>query len=301
VERRIVSAFEDVGASVSLHAVDLTTGDEVAVEENAPVILASVFKVLVALEFYAQVEEGRLDAATTVVIQPEQFTAGPTGVSAFDDAVRISLRDLCGLMLSVSDNTATDVLMAHVGLSDINARAQLCGCRSMVIESDLQTLFDGMAADVGFAGFSELAAAREGRLGKEARLRAAEVDHTRAFTATCTNRSTARDVTRLLTLIWRNEAASLLACSQVRRAMSRQVSTRIGRSLPDGAQFAGKTGSLTGRVRNEAGVITHADGREFVAAVFTRARQPFTHEREIEALMASCVSEAVAALKGASS
>ncbi len=300
IEETIAAGFERAGCSAGLHVVDLASGSEISVLPDASVVMASVFKVLVALEFYAQADAGILDPAQIIELEPSTYTAGPAGISSFEDPVRVSLRDLCRLMMSVSDNTATDVLIGIVGLDRVNARSRLCGCTSTIVESDLKTLFDDMAVDIGFANYAQLLAAQSGALGPSARLEstnAAHIDACAAFDATRTIRSTPRDMTRLLEAIWKDTAAAPASCAKVRAVMAQQVSTRLGRALPDGATIAAKTGSLSGRVRNEIGVITHADGRAFAVSVFTRAHKPFERVASIEAEMATAAASAIAALR----
>jgi beta-lactamase class A len=298
--RSIAEAFDRAGCHVSLHAADLRSGAELGVEADAPVVLASVFKVLVALEFYAQVGAGAVDPARPLRIEPAQHTAGGAGISEFLDPVQLSLRDLCGLMLTISDNTATDRLIEVVGLGAVNARAVHCGCASTVIESDLQTIWDGIGLEMGFADYAAYAAAQAGEFGEDALRRStdpARLDACAAYDPARTNRSTARDMTRLLTAIWAGTAAAPEACAAVRAVMARQFSTRIGVGRPPGAIVAAKTGSLTGRIRNEIGVITHADGRAFAVAVFTRAHRPWARIADIEAAMAVGAAAAIAALR----
>jgi len=300
----IAEGFDRAGCSAAWHVVDLASGAEIGVQPDAPVVMASVFKVLVALEFHAQVAAGILDPAQIMELEPVAQTAGPTGISTFQDPVRISFRDLCRLMMSVSDNTATDVLLGVVSIDRVNARARTCGCTSTVVESDLKTLFDGMAEEIGFANYAELLAAQSGALGPGARLEstdAATIDACAAFDPTRTIRSSPRDMTRLLGAIWNDKAAPAAACANVRSIMAQQVSTRLGRALPDGATIAAKTGSLSGRVRNEVGVITHADGRAFAVAVFTRAHKPFERVTSIEAEMASAAAAAISTLRSKTS
>jgi beta-lactamase class A len=298
--RSIAEGFDRAGCWVSLHAVDIQSEEALGIEPDASVVLSSVFKVLVALEFYAQVHGGTLDPARRLLIEPSKHTAGGAGVSAFLDPAEVSLRDLCGLMLTISDNTAADHLVGVVGLDRINARAGHCGCVATVIESDLQTIWNGIGRDMGFPDYATYAAAQAGALGEEARRRStdpARIDACAAYDASRTNRSTARDMTRLLSAIWTNNAAAPEACASVRAVMARQFSTRIGRDLPAGASIAAKTGSLTGRVRNEIGVISHKDGRAFAVAVFTRAHRPFERIASIEAEMAAGTAAAIAALR----
>jgi len=298
--RSIAEGFARAGCWVSLHAVDLQSGESLGIEPDAPVVLASVFKVLVALEFYAQAHEGLLDSAQRLVIGSGKLTAGGAGISDFLDPVEVSLRDLCGLMLTISDNTATDHLVGIVGLDRINARASHCGCVATMIESDLQTIWDGIGRDMGFPDYTTYVAAQSGALGDEAQRFStdpARIDACAAYDARRTNRSTARDMTRLLSAIWTNKAAAPEACASVRAVMARQFSTRIGRALPTDASIAAKTGSLTGRVRNEIGVISHKDGRAFALAVFTRAHRPFERVDSIEAEMAAGATAAITVLR----
>lgn len=300
VQDAIEDGFARSGCSAALHVLDLATDAEVGLRPDSPVVLASVAKVFVALEFYAQVSANMLDAAERVDLLPGELTAGPTGLSMFSDPVQISLRDLCLQMMSVSDNAATDILLARVGRDQVNARLQACGCRRSYVESDLRTMFDEMALELGFPDYARLAAARAGALGPEALAQsqdAARIDGAAAFDAARTNRSTPRDMTRLLQAVWMDTAALPESCENLRTVMAQQVSARLGRLLPDGAAIAAKTGSLTGRVRNEVGVITHADGRAFAVAVFTRAHAPFQNVAAIEAEMAHAAATAIAALR----
>jgi beta-lactamase class A len=303
VQTTIAADVERAGCTAAWHVVDLNSGAQIGTQSDAPVVMASVFKVLVALEFYAQVDAGDLDPTRTMMLAPDAHTAGPTGISSFDDPVRISLRDLCRMMMSISDNTATDTLLSVVGLDRVNARARTCGCASTIVESSLKELFDSVAIDIGFASYVELLAAQSGALGPEARSKgadAARIDACAALDPMRTSRSTPRDMTRLLSAIWKDEAALPASCASVRAVMAQQVSTRLGRALPDGATLAAKTGSLFGRIRNEIGVVTHADGRAFATAVFTRAHQPFKRVASIEAEMGRAAASAISALRSAS-
>jgi len=296
----IARRFQDAGCEVALHVLDLQTGAELGIDPDAPVVLASVFKIFVALEFYAQVSAGLIDPAERMALDPSSLTAGPSGLSVFADPAVLSLRDLCLQMMSVSDNAATDLLLARVGLEQVNARLRACGCSHSLVVHDLRTMFDEMAVDIGFSDYARLAAARSGDLGKAALAQSNDpgrVDSASAFDPARTNRSTPREMTQLLRAIWRDEAAPPEACAKVRAVMAQQVSSRLGRDLPDGAVVAGKTGSLTGRVRNEVGVITHANGRAFAVAVFTRAHRPFERVASIEAAIATNASAAISALR----
>jgi len=71
-----------------LCALDIDGRGVIAVDADEPVVAASVYKVLVALRFFAG---GQSDV---VRLRPADRTPGPTGFSLFADDVEVSLRDL---------------------------------------------------------------------------------------------------------------------------------------------------------------------------------------------------------------
>ncbi|WP_309244426.1 serine hydrolase [Micromonospora parastrephiae] len=66
---RIGGIFADAGVTASLHVVDLDGADrEVAVRADEQVVIASIFKILLVLEFARQVEAGQVDPAERVLV-----------------------------------------------------------------------------------------------------------------------------------------------------------------------------------------------------------------------------------------
>ncbi|HEX5377196.1 MAG TPA: serine hydrolase [Phenylobacterium sp.] len=298
----ISRGFEAAGCEATLHAVALSSGAQIGLRPDVPMVMASVFKPLVALEFYAQSEAGLLDPTEPVEVTPVHATPGPVGLSIAEDPARLSLRDLARLMLTVSDNAATDILTRRVGLERVNARARACGCDATVLGSDLATMLDGVAAELGWRSYGELIEAQSGRLGADARARStdpARLDRLAALDPQRASRTTARDMTTLLAAVWADTGAAPEACRRLRQAMSQQVTRRLEPATPDGGGLAAKSGGLFGRVRNEIGVITWPGGEHYAVAVFTRARHPFVGAAAINAQIGEAARLAIAALRSA--
>lgn len=292
--------FEDSGCTGSLHAVRLSDGAEVAHQADRPHVLASVVKVPIGLEFYAQAHAAQLDPSKVVTLVPALRTPGPVGISQFEDSVSVSLRDLCFLMMTISDNAATDVVTAAVGIGSINDRLISIGCPETVVLESLQAMLDGVATDMGHPNYSELVAAQNGEMGPEVQAKAVDterIDRCRALDPLQTSRTTARDATRLLSAVWGNTAASPEACGRLRSVMSKQVTQRLARAVLDGGTLAAKSGALFRRVRNEIALITDPDGEAYSVAVLTRARQANASPVAINAAMAIAVTESLRELR----
>jgi len=292
--------FDEAGCIGSLHAVRLSDGTEVSHDADRPHVLASVVKVPIGLEFYAQVDAGRVDPTETVALEPAVRTPGPVGISQFEDTVTMSLRDLSYLMLSISDNAAADAVTAAVGIPAVNDRLSAIGCRDTVVVESLQAMLDGVASDMGHRNYPELVAAQNGEMGPDAQAMATDperIDRCRALNPLQTSRTTARDATRLLAAVWAGTAASPRACATLRRAMSQQLTRRLAGAVPDGGTLEAKSGGLFRRVFNEIALITDPGGEAYSVAVLTRTNRSDSSRPTISGAMALSVAEALEHLR----
>ncbi|ROO84034.1 beta-lactamase class A [Actinocorallia herbida] len=286
---RIEAEFRDAGVHGRLHALDLDSGAEVAAGADEAVVLASVFKVPLLVAFFRRAAAGELDARAQVVLPPEARIAGATGTSVLLDEVRMSLRDLACLMITVSDNTAADAVMDHVGLDHVNRAMAELGLDRTRIVGNARDLHASMLAD---AGADDAAAlwARLGEPGVLARLSALD--------PALATRGTPREMTRLLAAVWRDEAAPPDACALMRRMLGLQVwPHRLASGFPyDDVVVSGKTGTLP-TVRNEIGVVEYPDGGRYAVAVFTRSRSTASAQPRADAVIGTAARLAVQALR----
>jgi beta-lactamase class A len=262
----------------------------VGLDADTPVVTASVFKVPVMLEVARQIAAGQLSGTERVHVPASRRTAGPTGLSVMLDDVEVSLRDLAFMMMSVSDNTATDVVMGRVGVDRIAATLAGLGLHETVVAQDCKQLLAELAVDLGI----DITAEEEIVF---ADLDPAKVAAARALNARHTNRTTPREMTKLLSLIWSDQAGAPEACAEVRRIMALQVwPHRLSSGFPDRVTVAAKTGTLPG-IRNEAGVVTYPDGGRYAVAVFTVADSLAAQQPAIDASIGQAARLAVDALR----
>jgi beta-lactamase class A len=264
IEERLVATFRDAGVAGWLHAIDLDSGREVGIEPDTPVVAASVFKVPVLVELFRRIGEGRMAASEPVTVPPGGRTPGSTGLSIMRDPITLSVGDLAVLMITVSDTTAADVLCDLLGVDAINRTLDELGLRG--------TRLEGCGRDV-HAAIAEDAGASSDAAELLARLRDPSVlSLLRVLDPPRTTRSTPRESTRLLAMIWRDEAADPAECAEMRRILGLQVwPHRLAAGFPfDDVRVSGKTGTLL-TVRNEIGVIEYPDGGRYAVAAYTRS------------------------------
>lgn len=282
---RIHAALTDAGVTGWLHALDIDSGEQLDAGGDQPVCTASVHKLCLLVALHERAERGALDLAEQVESVPEERTAGPTGLAAMLDTARMSLRDLAYLMMAVSDNAAADLLLRRVGLDAVNATTDRLGLTRTRAVHSFGEMLATVKEDAGPEGARALADPRV-------------VSRLRALDPARTNRSTPRDMTRLLGAVWRDEACAPEHGAAMRRIMGLQVwPHRLASGFPfDDVHVAGKTGSLP-TLRNEVGVVEYPDGGRYAVAVFTRTAHTAATLPAADAVIGTAARIAVDALR----
>jgi beta-lactamase class A len=289
IEPRLAEAFAAGGSTGWLHARDIDGPAETGLEPDHPVALSSVAKVPLLVALHREIDAGRLDGRTPVDVAVEGRTTGLTGVSALRDPLRMSLRDLALLMITVSDNAAADELFAAVGVARVNAAMRELGLGEIVVCGTMRELHAQLAADTGAPATAEATVLTEPGAAE----RLTVLDPHRASSGT------PRALTALLAAIWRDAAASPEACADMRRMLGLQVwPHRLASGFPyDDVRVSGKTGSLP-TLRHEIGVVEYPDGGRYAVAVLTRSGLPAPTQPLADAAIGTAARIAVEHLRG---
>ncbi len=290
MQELIARGLGGVAATVRLHVRDLNAGAEIGARADEQVVIASVFKILLVLEFARQAVSGQLDPAERVLVRAEDRLGG-WGLAGCADDVEVSLRDLAYFAMSVSDNTAADLLMSRVGADTVPMLAAELGLVRTRVVGGPRQLLESMFADVGARTDAEFA-----RVYRT--LPAERVRELRVFDPRHTTSSTAREITRLLALIWSGEAGPPEACAMVRELMGHQVfSARLASGFAPDVRVTAKTGTLPG-LSIEAGVAEYPDGGRYAIAIFADGAPPDLPRLDVDLAMGRVARAAVDALRG---
>src|SRR5512143_1830975 len=96
---------------VAVYAKNLATGDTVAINANTPVQTASVIKLPMMLEAYQQVKAGKLHLNDQLELTRDNQVPGSGVLSFLDPGLKLTLKDTITLMITLSDNTGTNMLI----------------------------------------------------------------------------------------------------------------------------------------------------------------------------------------------
>lgn len=252
------------------------SGDEI-------VPIASMYKVVLALEVADQFVRGDLDAAQPHRVTVDLHSPGGAGLNQFAHTATVTARDLLYLSLALSDNTASDILLAEVGLESLHRRADMLGLDTIQVTGSCQTLLRDAGADFGYP--SDLAA-----IAADWAPRTDSDD----LVLDRTTRGSVADLARLMTLLASDDAAAPEACRTVLDMMTRQVWTaRFAAAFPSASwSVASKTGTLS-PWRGECGIVTDSAGSKLAIAVAMRQHYVATPAAVVDSALADVAAAAV--------
>jgi len=209
---------------------DLKTGRTIFLNERETFPQASSIKIAVLYEVFKQAEEGRLDLDEFVALEKSQKVEG-SGVLFHlgRPSLSLSIRDLAILMVVLSDNTATNLLIDEVGRESVNKRLDGLGLRKTRLRRKMM----------------DLQAAAEGR----------------------ENVSTPVEMMTLLERIWKGGALAEPYRKDLLAILAIPKDSPLRAGVPEDVAVAEKPGELEA-VRCDSGIVL-LPGRPYVLSVMT--------------------------------
>jgi len=281
------------GGRVGVSAVHLETQAAFAINGNEPFPMASTFKVPIAVQLFHRVDQGEVRLDEMVTLEPSDLHPGSGEISHLlnDPGVSLSLLNLVELMLLISDNSATDLMLeAAGGPAAVNGRLDDLGIRGIRVDRPTIRLIADWSG-VTLPPQSEWSPDRYRELSRavSADARRAAAD---AFESDPRDTSTPEGMTDLLRTIWIGAALNESSTAQLLDIM-RRCETGPGRIkglLPPGTEVRHKTGTIGGTT-NDVGIITLPGEAGHVAlAVFVKSsRRPSADVEPVIAQIARAV------------
>ena len=135
---------------VCFYGKDLITGEVCAYQADIPVAAASVIKIPILIEAFRQARDGLARMDEEFSIRPEQKMPSCGALTYLHDGLRVTLRDLCVLMIILSDNSATNILIDRLGIDSVNSCMRMLGLRASALN---RKLFDQEAQSRGVQNY----------------------------------------------------------------------------------------------------------------------------------------------------
>jgi beta-lactamase class A len=217
LEASIAAVDHDLDGVLGVAILDLNTGQKFLLHGDEVFAQASSIKVAVLAELYAQAQAGKLKLTDIYTVQASDLVADSYIMAGLTPGItRITLRDLATIMVAVSDNSATNVLIDRVGMENVNQRLDVLGLTHTRLRRKMM----------------DLKAAAEGR----------------------ENISTPHEMMMLLEAVYDGKLLNKAMTADFFKVLSTPKDSWMPRDLPDDLMVANKPGALEG-VRNDSGVV----------------------------------------------
>ncbi len=144
--RSIEKEMETLPGHLGFYYKNLTTGFTYGVREEEAYLAASVIKLPLFLHVLKLSASGKLSLEDRLTVKEEKKMPSCGALTLFTGPVDADIHTLCRLMIALSDNTATNVLMEHCTIPAVNESFREWGLRQTVLR---RLLFDSEASARG--------------------------------------------------------------------------------------------------------------------------------------------------------
>src|SRR5574344_2110741 len=121
------SLLEKLGSiqgNISFYYKNLVSGEIISYREKEPMKAASVIKIPILAEAFYQMQEGRISGEDLYTLKNSDKEPSCGALNRMHEGLEVSVRDLCNLMIILSDNSATNILIRMLGQENINRRLE---------------------------------------------------------------------------------------------------------------------------------------------------------------------------------
>jgi beta-lactamase class A len=244
LKQEIATAIAKHSGSFAVAFKDLTSGDEVLINERTVFHAASTMKTPVMIEVFKQAEQGRFSLSDSFIVKNDFKSIVDSSAYQLDStedsdkdiykklgqAVPLSM--LVRDMIIKSSNLSTNMVIELVGASNVNESMRELGAK------DIQVLRG--------------------------------VEDSKAFEKGLNNTTTAYDLMVIFEKIAKDQVVSAAACRQMREILLDQhFNAILPAKLPKEVKVAHKTGSITG-VEHDGGIVYLKNGRSYVLILLSK-------------------------------
>ncbi|QHI71499.1 serine hydrolase [Aminipila terrae] len=213
----ILKEINTIPGHIGFYYKNMVTDECISFNENHHYIPASVIKLPIVMEIFRLSAKGKVSLDSKLLVKDEDKMPSCGALNSFTGELWVDIRTLCNLMITISDNTATNVLISYFGTDTLNEGFQSIGLTETRVN---RRLFDAEASEKGIQ-----------------------------------NVITPAEIGMLLERLYRNEFVNQQVSEDIKEILFRQqIKHKIKELLPVGTKVGSKTGD-DDNISNDVGIV----------------------------------------------
>lgn len=242
LEQKIRAFLDNQEGSISVVVKSFFDERQFSIDADSVYRSASTIKVFIMSELFRQVKEGLLSLSETMILTDAMLTGGDGILKELKPGHSFTLEEICTLMIILSDNMATNILIDRLGMENINAQIARLGMKKSSLQ---RKMMDSEAVKAGL-----------------------------------NNYTTAAEFAAVLESIYRRENVDAESSEKMLDILKRQqVRGRLDLALPEELVIAHKTGDLD-NLEHDGGIV-FLENKPYLICVLTENVRSNRDGREI--------------------
>jgi len=242
LEQKIKAFLDNQEGSISVVVKSLFDDRQFSIYPERIFRSASTIKVFIMSELFRQAKEGLFSLSDKIVLTDAMLTGGDGILKELQPGHAFSLEEICTLMIILSDNMATNILIDRLGMENINAQVARLGLKKSSLQ---RKMMDSEAVKAGL-----------------------------------NNYTTAAEFAAVLESIYRRENVDAESSEKMLDILKRQqVRGRLDLYLPEEIGIAHKTGDLD-NLEHDGGII-YLENKPYLICILTENVKSNKDGREI--------------------
>lgn len=147
----IVKRLEDIEGEVSFYYKNLVTNEVIKYNEDKSMLAASIIKLTVLVEVFNQIKKGIIKKDDIFVTCDKDKVPSCGALNYMHSGLEVTLEDLYTLMIILSDNYATNILIDKLGIDNINKTIEDIGLKNTILK---RKMFESEKAIIGIENYT---------------------------------------------------------------------------------------------------------------------------------------------------
>ena len=147
---KIINKLKNISGDVSFYYKNLVSNEVIKYNEDKSMLAASVIKLTVLVECFNQIKKGIIRKDEIFITKEKDKVPSCGALNYMGENLKVTLQDLYVLMIILSDNYATNMLIDKLGIENINKTIKDLELKNTVLN---RKMFDSEKAQLGLENY----------------------------------------------------------------------------------------------------------------------------------------------------